>query len=155
MWKFASEIFCFRGRGSILLPPWEHSCIHISLSRLLNFQGSPHGGCRHDLHPPVATPLPLNTSTMGQPIMHLITESSIMQSKGVEKFRSQQFGWKNATGFINCVCINGFYCISYSYVTKNSTFCFAFYLKIVFIMSNRVNKSMANNAVFPTLHNIV
>jgi len=35
---FASEIFRFRGRGSIVLPPLEHS----------NFQGSPRGGCRHD-----------------------------------------------------------------------------------------------------------
>jgi len=46
---FASVIFRFRGRGSILYHPGDiHVVLTFCLSRLLNFQGSPRpqGGCR-------------------------------------------------------------------------------------------------------------
>jgi len=51
---------------------------------------------------------------MGQPILDvadLITEFSIMQSKGVGKFHSKQFGCKKLLDLLTVDVLNGFYCI--------------------------------------------
>jgi len=59
-WSLHLEFFCSGVKG-LLLPPKEHSCkVTICLIWLLNFQGLPWRGCRHDPHRILACDMEIN-----------------------------------------------------------------------------------------------